>query len=589
MKKQTKTLAELQAEKKALELDIRVQSTRTDAASKAEVTLKTVKLEACEANIELAEGAELKAAALKAKGEAAYKAMVAAGEAPAQDENRKTELMAKFTDPEHGEAAIDAYAGPSLRKQSGATGGSGGAKMLALTGGRIAPVAGALTAVDGRINRFALDAASSYSYEFANGFSPAEAIAGYAELQAANTACGWNTNDHIAMDKKRDIAIAAANWYKAHLAPNVNKWEHIPGWSLQHLVKQDGGLSATDYTSGTLGTLSGTLVIQRSLPTFAYDYPELLAMYTDFADTPGLYKQTETTRIVVQLAAVKYDTTQTTTGVPNGWIATGVTGTTVDASITLSDYIGVPILVNNAVLASTTRRLFDEQGVLAIKSIAAYFTGMATDLMTMANYKAYATTTTSLTTYGGAVPIAYPSYSVNSGTFAVSDLDKIHAAFSSMKVPRADRAIMLNPTFYAKLRSDPRFYFLYMGAAKTIGQPGDFLGEALLPRISGFAPYEAPYLPTGNPVAAPTTTNVAGFAFHKAGVILKSRLPVDFTQSVNAMVPGSVTTVTDPDTKISVMLVQFVDLTRNFAEWRPEVILGAAVGDFRGGMVLTGQ
>jgi hypothetical protein len=215
--------------------------------------------------------------------------------------------------------------------------------------------------------------------------------------------------------------------------------------------------------------------------------------------------------------------------------------------------------------------------------------------MTQVTYNAYATAGTNAT-YGGTVPNAYATYPVSSGTFALSDLDRISAAFSSMKVPKADRGILLNPTFYAKLRSDPRFYFLYASAAKSIASPGDYLSEPLLPRVSGFAPYEAAYMPTATPSQVTTnlpnpvanTANVAGFAFHKAGIIVKTRLPVDFTQAVNAMVPGSVTTITDPDNKISIMLVQYIDLTRNFAQWRPEIIIGVAAGDYRGGLVLTG-
>jgi len=50
------------------------------------------------------------------------------------------------------------------------------------------------------------------------------------------------------------------------------------------------------------------------------------------------------------------------------------------------------------------------------------------------------------------------------------------------------------------------------------------------------------------------------------------------------MIPGSITPVTDPDTKLSVSLVQRVDLLKGYAEYRPEAILGAAVGDKRGGL-----
>ena len=581
------TTAQLQAARKILEQDILVLKARTDEVSKAKLEAKTAQLEACDANIELVQANELKAADRKKKADAALSAMCAHGACAPQDQKRKDELMAEFMDEVHGDTAMSIRAGASLAKQNGGAALNAGVSGLALAG-RVTPVAGALTAVDGRINQFGIQAGSSYSFEFgASGWSAPAAIAGYAELAAANTTCAWNRHDAVMMQRKHDLAVEAANWFKTHLSgSNLGKWEHIPGWQLQKMVLQDGGLNAGDYTSGTLGTLSGTLVLQRCLPNFAYDYPELLALYTDFSDTPGLLNQTETTRIVVQPTVSKFDATLVG-GVPNGFVAAGTTGTTIDAPITLTDYIGMPIVVGNNVLASTTRKLFDEQAFLSIKAIAAYWTNMLTNLITTGNYNAYATPGTNAT-YGGTVPIVYPTYPVNSGTFALSDIDRIGAAFSDMKVPKADRGILLNPVFYAKLRSDPRFYFLFMGAAKNIGNPGDYLGEPLLPRISGFAPYEAAYLPSTTPSTNPTTTNVAGWAFHKAGAMLKSRLPVDFTQAVNAQAPGTITTITDPDTKMSIMLVQYISLTNNYASWRPEVILGAAVGDFRGGLVLTG-
>ena len=122
--------------------------------------------------------------------------------------------------------------------------------------------------------------------------------------------------------------------------------------------------------------------------------------------------------------------------------------------------------------------------------------------------------------------------------------------------------------------------FYYAASAKDVENgAGQFLTEARLPKISGFAPFKAPYLSQAN--------NVVSFAYQKAAIVLKSRLPQDFTQALGVMIPGSVTTVTDPDTKISIMLVQYINLTSGYAEWRPEVMLGAAVGDNRAGLVGT--
>jgi len=237
----------------------------------------------------------------------------------------------------------------------------------------------------------------------------------------------------------------------------------------------------------------------------------------------------------------------------------------------------VPIVIGQNILAATPRRLFDEQSEAGMKAIAGYFTAMMTKLITPASFNAYAAVTPADANGVSTVPTAYATYAKGVQDFSMTDLDKLSAIMTQNKVPRGNRGILLSTQYYAKLRSDPRLEFFF-AAAK--GDP-QLMNQELPKGLSGFFPYEAPYLPQ--------TNNLAFFPFHKAAVILKSRLPVDFTQALGVMIPGSVTTVTDPDTKMSVALVQRVDLTGNYAEWRPEVMLGAGVGDNRGGLPGTTQ
>jgi hypothetical protein len=105
-----------------------------------------------------------------------------------------------------------------------------------------------------------------------------------------------------------------------------------------------------------------------------------------------------------------------------------------------------------------------------------------------------------------------------------------------------------------------------------------------LPRLAGFEPIEAPNL--GAPGVTP---NLVGMALHKAAVVAKTRLSNDYTQALPGSSYGSVTTITDPDVGISVVLVQYVNHTGGYAEWRIQVMLGAAVGDNRGGLCITSQ
>lgn len=573
------TIAELQARQTKLEQKLVELKGKADDASKAGAKEAKAELAEIEAKIELAKRDE-KIAALEANetkrksedAKAGVQLLIASGKIPTRDTETQEFWEKQFVEkPELISAMTGLSTGEALTARRDTT-------QIAKSG-----TAGELQA---RGDEYVT-----------GGRSIAGALKRYYELVSQNSKI--NVSDPMykaeGMRTKGNLAMEAAAVFKSDLAPLdcVDRWEHIPVRELGKIVglqargaSGGGSLMAADNTDANLGTLSGTLVLQRTLPFFAFAYPELLALYTDFGDTPGLLNQTEQTRIVTQAPVQKYNTALDASGRPKGW-DTVVAAVTTDVPITLTDYVAVPIVFSNALLASTTRRVFDEQSVLAIKALAGYFTNMLTNLATAANYNAYAVGSAT-------VPTLYPTYAQGINNFSVNDLNLIGAAFTQNKVPTDMRGILLNPQYYSKLRNDPLLYYMYMGSAGTQadakGNVSQFLSERSLPKLAGFAPYEAAYMPTGTPVVTPpavTTPNVVGFAFQKAGAILKARLPTDFTQALNTMVPGSVTTVTDPDTKISIMLVQYVNLTQNYAEWRPEVMLGAAVGDKRAGLVLT--
>lgn len=383
-----------------------------------------------------------------------------------------------------------------------------------------------------------------------------------------------------AYEEKARLALQAGLLYKKSLAPRIGEWKEIPPRELARCVGLEfsaassfnrRSFEAADVLdpNNQFQTLVGTLVLQQTLPLFAYEYPELLNMFTDFSATPGLYKETVMTRVVNIPAVVNYNEQLGADGRPIGFEVASP-GSTVDAPLVLSQYIAVPFVVGQATLSATPRRLFDEIAPAGIKAIAGYFVGMVTKLLTPNIFNAYAQVTAPDANGVVTVPVAYASYVKSLQDWDVTDLDKLDAILTQNKVPSSDRGILLNPDYFAKTRNAQRLLFAY---AATADNPQ--LTDSELPKtISGFKPYKAAYLPA----------NVPFFTFQKAAIMLKSRLPVDYRDAVNAMVPGSITTVTDPDTGISVALVQRVDLVGNYAEWRPEVQLGANVGDVRGGL-----
>jgi len=565
MEKQPLDAEALQARNTQLEQKITELQAQDTAVAKAQLEAAQAELRENNTKIELAKSqakiAEFTAETqkqVKARATAAVHDMIEIQQIPALDKELQASWQEKF---EKDPTLI-----PLIVRKGGA-----GAR-------RVTPGANAVELNAGRSD-----------IEF--GFSGPVEMKQMLELTKRNAAIRITPNMskaqmEAAYEEKGKFALMAGKLYKKSLKPTENEWSDIPSHELAKCVGLDAqamqfnrrAFEAADYAdpNNQFQTLNGTLVLQRTLPLFAYDYPELMAMTTDFSDTPGLYQQTEQTRVVNIPAVLLYNAGLDVNGRPIGFVVSAP-ASTVDAPLTLSAYIAVPIVIGQATLSSTQRRLFDEIAPAGIKAIASYFTGMVTVLLTPGNFNAYNAVTAPDQNGVQAVPIAYATYAKGLADFSMTDLDKLSAIMTQNKVPRGNRSILLNTQYYAKLRSDPRLEWFF---AASKGDP--ILTQQKLPEgLSGFFPYEAPYLPV--------TNNLAFFPFHKAGVMVKSRLPMDFSNAVNALIPGSITTVTEPDTKISVALVQRVDLVGNYAEWRPEVQLGAAVGDKRGGLCGTTQ
>lgn len=400
------------------------------------------------------------------------------------------------------------------------------------------------------------------------GFNLRGAFQRYAEILALNTVRlgGPNRLDNQTLAQKRAVATEAANFYRNEIDPHFNEFADIP-------MREIMGADNADLN---LGTLTGTLVVQRSLPLFKFNFPILSTLYSDFSATAGVYLQSEMTRIVVVPAVLQYDGTAGTDGRPKGFINVQP-AITLDVPIKLDSYIGIPIVFSSGILAATIRRLFDEQGPAAIYAMAKYYVGKLTALLTPANFNGYALVSEADAQGVVKVPVAYPTYPISRKNFNMDAIDDLEAIFDQNEVPTQDRGILLNASYYGRLRSDPRLA-LFFAAARA----PEIVEQGKLPAsLDGFVPIRAPWLPAAN--------NLTGFAYQKAAIILKQRLPTDFTEALGVMVPGSVTTIVDPDSGLSCLLVQYVNLQQNYAEWRLETLLGASVGDKRGGLLITSQ
>lgn len=388
---------------------------------------------------------------------------------------------------------------------------------------------------------------------------PARIFSALGEQLKANRAIrGY---DAVSTERRGAISREIQRIYAAEFKPT----SEVLGMPFHAIAEALQAATASD----TLGTLVGTLVTQRTLELFRINYPLFKSIYLDFSDQPASFGQTITTRIISKPAVQTYSDTLGSDGRPAGW-STASAATTTDASTSLDEHVGVPVVFSADTLAKTTRRLFDEIAPGMSYALASYFVAKIYALFTAARYNGYAAVS------GTKVPVAYATYAKSAGDFARSAVVDLNAIFNPNEVPLTDRVLLLNSAYFAALGKDPSLVTFWAGQRNP-----ELITEGELPKMSKFIPIEAPDFPA--------TSNRVGMALQKNGVVAISRLPNDYSKVMPGASYGNVTQIADPETGMAVMLVEYINHTGGYAEMRMETMIGAGVGDKRAGLVLTSQ
>jgi hypothetical protein len=332
--------------------------------------------------------------------------------------------------------------------------------------------------------------------------------------------------------------LTRATLYASEIRPRLKEGDDLP-------------LRAADVTDTNLGTLAGTLVAQRALDLFKLEFDGILStIATDFSDQTATFNSTENTRVVVVPAVENYDDT-------NGWVQ-GTPAKTVDVPITLDRLRGVPLEFKQTLLASTTRQLFQEQAPAASYALAKDVIDYLYAKITIANF---------------ADPAPFAESEINFGRRTFGRVARI---FNPGGVPQTNRFALLNSDYFDALAQDPTLTQLATFRSPEIITAGE------LPPVRKFKPLEAPNLPA--------TANLAAFFGHRSSLLVKVRVPNDYTAAVPAGAShGLVTTVMDPDTRLTWMLVWFVDHDKGKAKYRISIMYGTAKGNTKGGQIVTSQ
>jgi hypothetical protein len=345
----------------------------------------------------------------------------------------------------------------------------------------------------------------------------------------------------------RDFAALFASEFKVG-ASNRDRLLAFP------MDRLEDAISAADVTDSDLGTLSGTLVVQRTLELLKFTFPSLTMFTTDFTAEQASFNQTIMTRTVDIPAVVDYNTS-------TGW-ATGIDApVTNDVPITIDKHQGVPVAFNEQIMASTVRRLFDEQAPAQAYALAKAMVDDLYSNITDANF----TNNTVVTT----------------ANFTRAILIGVGTQLTLRGVPLAlgNRTVLLYPTVFEKLETDATLMSLAAFQRPQLITDPTNGGTSLVLPVSNFQAVNAPNLPTNN-------GNVTGFAGSKSALCIASRLPNDYTKFAPGASFGNVQTVTDPDVGISVMLVQYVDHTLATGNQRFSLMYGTAAGQGLAGQLI---
>ena len=307
-------------------------------------------------------------------------------------------------------------------------------------------------------------------------------------------------------------------------------------------------LDSPILAANSVGTLAGTLVAQRVLELLKLTFPALTRFTTDFSDQSASYNQTINTRIVSIPTVQTYNTS-------TGWTASD--DTTTDVNVTINAHKGVPITFDSNTLASTVRNLFNEAAPAQSYALAKNMVDALYANITAANFTA-------------AKEISALA------DFSRANVINIGVAQNIAGVPMGpmNRTLLLYSTYFGKLAQDAAIVTL------AAFQKGEIITDGALPNVHGYAVVDAPNLPAGSDA-------IVGFGGSKSALVIATRMPNDYSQALPGSSYGNVTTVTDPDLGISVMLVEYVDHKLGQATRRISLMYGTAIGQATAGQLLT--
>jgi hypothetical protein len=291
----------------------------------------------------------------------------------------------------------------------------------------------------------------------------------------------------------------------------------------------------------TYGTLSGTLVVLRTLETLLAKFPILQDITTDFGQQGVLFNQPVMSRVVVPTTAGDWSPV-------TGYAPTD--RTSLDVPVTINKHKFHTFVVDDQARSSTNRNLIQEWA-----DTAAYAVGkaMVDDLFALV--------------LAAPFPLAYPKTAINFDRDSVID---VKILLNQNFVPDNERFICLNSPFHGAMEKDTTI------VANLYNKASDTISTGRLSDIHGFSPSEYSALPDNG-------QNLAGIAGNKESLLIATRVPE--MPSNGVPLPGRVEMVTEPHSGLTAQLRQWYDFLLGKEYWTMTLMYGVAVGFSEAGSV----
>lgn len=319
---------------------------------------------------------------------------------------------------------------------------------------------------------------------------------------------------------------------------------------LRTLMSKEESCDHVIRAANTLGTVAGTLVVQRTLDLLKIAFPVLSRISTNFSGENAAYGEAITTRLVSVPAVGTYH-------VDNGYVSQA--GVTTDVPVTINAHQFVQVEFNANEIGGTRRLLFGEQEDAMHYAIGKDLVDAIYALFLAANFTE------------GATIEALVDFARKTVIQMGIDMNTTSAGRNANS---GTRTLLLSPAYYGKLAED-----IVVVSPLYNRDAGSAVGDGTLPMVHGFLPVEAPNLPA--------TANLVGFGMRADAVALAVRPANDYAAAQPGLPATGVNEqVTNPDTGMSVSLTRFVDHYLGKSYMRLAWMRGVAKGNPLAGQLL---